>query len=295
MRNTEAVDANVSKNYIQAQNISRLEKEGMSYGQLGNWLTAFVLFIASFLSAPKIGLAEENYFQIINGSIRAVNQDFVQDRGYAIYVSYDGKRFLMDTGIKEKNFARNLKAAEILLDDLDFVFLSHAHRDHIGGAFHIRRERPSLPVYIPPGGGFIAPEFIEVHDHLSISPNIILVHTHDDNGSGNIKDELSLLIKTSKGPYLFTSNSHTDFFVKLAKAKQLAAQDIFFHSGHTARRVSSEKTIMDNAKKMKNLNVRQASPSHSDPRHDKIFEEVFGANYVEATLGKKVPLDPVSE
>jgi metal-dependent hydrolase (beta-lactamase superfamily II) len=288
---------NATRFYIQLlKAITAITAVNIFSGFLRVWrlASAPAVFLFVFLCEAGTGWADENYFQVINDLIPAVSEEYVIDNGYAVYVSYDGKKILMDTGVKEKNFVRNLKAAGILLDNLDYVLLSHRHSDHISGAFHIRRERSSLPVYIPPGGGFVAPEFIVVDDHLSISPNIIVMHNHDDAGSSGIKDELSLIIKTNKGPYLFTSNSHTNFFAKLAKAKRLAGQDVYFHSGHTATKSSSKKEIVANAEKMKALNVRRVSPSHSDKRHDKIFEEVFGANYVKATLGKKVPLEPAS-
>ena len=69
---------------------------------------------------------------------------------------------------------------------------------------------------------------------------------------------------------------------------------MFIHSGHTAERSSSSKAIVANAEKMKALNVERVNPSHSDKRHNKIFEEVFGANYEEAILGKKIPLEPAT-
>lgn len=292
---TLGIGYEIAKRFNEGEEVSSvLKQRGKSKGFLKVWCTARMplMFLTAFLCQTGTGWADENYFQIINDLIPAVSEEYVLDNGYAVYISYEGKKILLDTGVKEKNFVRNLKAAGISLEDLDLVLLSHRHSDHVSGAFHIRRERPSLPVYIPPGGGFVAPEFIVVDDHLSISPNIIVMHNHDNAGTSRIKDELSLLIETSKGPYLFTSNSHTDFFAKLAKAKRLTGQDVYFHSGHTAERSSSAKVIVANAERMKALNVERVSPSHSDKRHNKIFEEIFGADYVEALLGKKVPLPP---
>ncbi len=272
------------------------KQEGKSEGLLGICRAFFVSKVLLFLclSTPGAGWAQENYFQIINDTSTLVNPDFALDRGYAVYVSYEGKKFLMDTGISETSLVRNLKAAGVSLDTLDFVFLSHRHPDHIAGLAYIRSERPSLPIYIPPGGGFERfnpdEQLIAINDYLKVSSNIFLIHTHNESW-----DELALLILTKKGPYLFTTNSHTDFFAKLEKAKRLAGQDIFFHSGHTARRITSAETITANARKLKALNVRQVSPSHSTPSHDRIFEEVFGANYVAARLGQKVPLEPASK
>ncbi len=257
-----------------------------------------IVSIFVFLNAPRNGWADENFYQIINGSGPSVNQDFRLDLGYAVYVSYEGKKFLFDTGISENSLVRNLNAAGVPLENLDFVLLSHQHDDHTGSLPYIRKERPSLRIYIASGGGFKyrKPEgLIEVDDHLKISSNIFLIHTYDESGSRGITDELSLLVVTKKGPYLFTTNSHTDFFLKLEKAKHLAGMDVFFHSGHTARKRSSKELITANAKRLKALNVKRVSPSHSRSSHNKIFEEIFGANYVAAIVGQKVPLEPVSK
>ena len=278
------------------QTPSLKKQKGKSEGFLGICRAFFVSKVLLFLclSTPGAGWAQENFFQIINGSITKVSPEFTRDSGYAVYVSYEDKRFLLDTGISKTSFVNNLKAAGVSLDTLDFVLLSHRHPDHTGGLAYIRSKRPSLRIYIPPGRGFerFNPDgqLIAVNDYLKVSSNIFLIHTH--RGSW---DELALLIITKKGPYLFTTNSHTDFFARLEKAKRLAGQDIFFHSGHTARRITSAETIAANARKLKALNVRQVSPSHSTPSHDRIFEEAFGANYVAARLGQKVPLEPASK
>ncbi len=253
---------------------------------------SLTIFISLFLTRSV--WAQENFYQIINGSLDAVEDDFKRDRGYSVFVSYDDQKFLFDVGEKKKSFLGNLKAAGIALDEVDFVMLSHRHSDHTRGWSFLRKAQPSLPIYVPPGAGFshIA-ESKEVDGHLKITPNIFIIHTHDEMGSLEVTDELSLLIKTKKGPYLFTTNSHTDFITKLEKAKSILGEGVFFHSGHTARRVTPDSEILATAKKMKNLNVKQISPSHSSPNHDKIFERVFGAGYVPAILGKKVPLEPV--
>lgn len=291
------MDTKLSTGCNFTQTPSLKKQEVKSEGSPGIWrvVCASIILLFICLSAPGVGsAAEENFFQIINGSITSVNQDFTQDYGYAVYVSYEGKKFLMDTGTGKAILVKNMKAAGILLENLDFVFLSHAHPDHTGGLAYIRRKLPSLRIYIPPGSGFERfnpdEQLIAVNDYLKVSSNIFLIHTH--RGSW---DELALLIITKKGPYLFTTNSHTNFFATLEKAKRLAGQDIFFHSGHTATRRALAETIAANARKLKALNVRQVSPSHSHPSHDRIFEEVFGANYVAARLGQKVPLEPASK
>jgi len=255
---------------------------------------AFALILLIFLYVPKTGWAEENYFQIINGTVEAVDDTFVRDRGYAVFFNFEGKKFLLDTGDNESSFIGNLKTAGINTDELDYVLLSHRHKDHTSGWIYLRKQRPQLDIYIPSGAVFSLPtiKFNEVSGYLKMTPNVYLIHTHDESGSIRIKDELSLLIRTKEGPYLFTTNSHTDFFMKLEKAREIMGESVFFHSGHTARKVTYNSKILETAKKMKDLHVKKVSPSHSKYSHDKIFERVFGTGYVPAILGKKVPLEP---
>lgn len=256
-----------------------------------------ILFVGLFIIgvAPKIGWADENFFQIINDMTNPVSSDFTPDSGYAVYVSYEGKKFLMDTGVGEASLIHNLKAAGITLDDLDFVFLSHRHFDHVGGLGYVRSKRPTLPIYIPPGRGFVNPAGLkEVKDHLMVSPNIYLIRTHNDGGFAGIADELSLLIKTKKGPYLLTACTHTGFFKILEEAKRVAGENIFFHTGGTQLNGASRSKIETHVGKLKTLNVTQISPSHcsSADRVQKSFKMVFGTNYLASRLGQKVPLEP---
>lgn len=252
-----------------------------------------LLVLVILFGAFEAARADENYYQIINDSWEAVDENFVTDRGYSVYFNYDGQRFLFDVGLKKKSFLGNMEAAGIDLDKLDFVVLSHRHSDHIRGWSFLRKAQPTLPIYVAAGGGFThIPDTIEISDYTKIGTNIFIMHTHDDEGTTELTDELSLVIRTDSGPYLFTSNSHTDFFAKVDKSKHLTGQDVFFHSGATAQRFIPDEKISANAQKMKALNIKMVSPSHSSPRHNKVFEEVFGTGYVPAVVGKKVVLEP---
>ena len=257
-------------------------------------LPSLILLTLLILFGPlEAARADENYYQIINDSWAAVDESFVTDRGYSVYFNYDGQRFLFDVGHKKKSFLGNMEAAGIGLDELDFVVLSHRHPDHTRGWSFLRKAQANLPIYVAAGGGFThIPEVIEISDYTKIGTSIFIMHTHDDEGTTELTDELSLVIRTNSGPYLVTSNSHTDFFAKVDKSKHLTGQDVFFHSGATAQRFIPDEKISANAQKMKALNIKMVSPSHSSPRHNKVFEEVFGPGYVPAVVGKKVVLEP---
>ena len=280
----------------------------------GNGTTFRVRWVASvfttclliFLIVPRVGWAEENFFQVIVDNTIPVSPDFIKDTGYAVYIRYEGKKFLMDTGSRGSvigdepcpDLTNNMKAAAILLDDLDFVFVTHVHSDHTKGLGCIRRERPLLPIYIPPGAGIAnfagGEEFIEVDNHLRVSSNIFIIQTHNDAGTAGVTDELSLLIITQKGPYVFTANSHTGIATILEAAERVAGENIFFLSGGARRRVATKESIRAAAEEITNLGVIQVSPSHSGANEQEIFKEIFGTNYIISRLGQKVPLEPAS-
>lgn len=62
--------------------------------------------------------------------------------GLSVYIEFEGKRYLLDTGASRK-FAQNATAMGIDLSKVDFAFLSHAHYDHANGLaefFHINEK-----------------------------------------------------------------------------------------------------------------------------------------------------------
>ncbi|MBQ5583823.1 MAG: MBL fold metallo-hydrolase, partial [Ruminiclostridium sp.] len=60
------------------------------------------------------------------------NPDLTPEWGLAIYIEFEGKKYLLDTGAGPL-FAENAEKLGIDLADVDFGILSHAHYDHADG------------------------------------------------------------------------------------------------------------------------------------------------------------------
>jgi len=75
--------------------------------------------------------------------------DFESAWGLSLYVEAYKHSFLFDTGPDPGVFRRNLEKTDIDLRSIDFVVISHCHKDHTGGLEYIAERRPGLQIYIP--------------------------------------------------------------------------------------------------------------------------------------------------
>lgn len=69
-----------------------------------------------------------------------VTNSGIGEWGYAALVEVDGKKILFDTGGRPNTVLENAEKLGIDLSDVEDVFLSHNHWDHIGGLLSLRKE-----------------------------------------------------------------------------------------------------------------------------------------------------------
>ena len=70
--------------------------------------------------------------------------------GLSVYVEYDGRRYLLDTGASHL-FAKNAKVMGIELSQVDIGILSHAHYDHANGMAKFFALNKTAPFYLRKG------------------------------------------------------------------------------------------------------------------------------------------------
>lgn len=63
---------------------------------------------------------------------RTLDDSLQSEHGLCVYVETPSYKCLLDTGASD-NFIRNANQLNIGLSDVDYVFISHGHADHIGG------------------------------------------------------------------------------------------------------------------------------------------------------------------
>ena len=72
--------------------------------------------------------------------------------GNAIYVEADGSKILIDNGLSYRQLESRAAAADISLEGLKAIFITHEHADHVNGIGVLTR-KVNVPVYMTPGTG----------------------------------------------------------------------------------------------------------------------------------------------
>src|SRR5262249_2365997 len=81
----------------------------------------------------------------------------ILDWGFSALIHYNGKTILFDTGNNAENFAHNVKALGVDLNQVDIAVLSHRHVDHISGFDYMLKVKPSVKAYLPADPALGAP------------------------------------------------------------------------------------------------------------------------------------------
>ena len=157
--------------------------------------------------------------------------------GLSVYVEFEGKRYLLDTGASHL-FAKNAGVMGVDLSKIDMGVLSHAHFDHSDGMARFFALNKTAPFYLCKGAGencyhahkllgrFTYHEYIGIHkgflkrfaDRIrfaegdaQIAPNVYLV-PHKTPGLESIGERAHLSVKEN-GKYRYDSFDHEQSLV----------------------------------------------------------------------------------
>ncbi len=212
--------------------------------------------------------------------------------GFSCLIEGKDKNILFDTGSNPFLLLRNIKRLKVNLKDIDIVFLSHMHWDHIGGLYAIIEKNPGARVFLLESFSKKFKENIEqfgvkifgIKEPLKICKNVF-----STGELGTSIKEQSLIIKTEKGLLIITGCAHPGVLRILKHVKNIFNNDIFLLFGgfHLENQSDVEKIIAY----IKKSGVRYIAPCHCTGKlATELFEKEYGTNYIKTGVGKLIEL-----
>lgn len=135
----------------------------------------------------------------------AYNPELREDWGFSAMIETHDKNILFDTGANGAILLSNMQKLKISPEEINTVFISHAHWDHTGGLKDFLKENNNVDLWLPPSfhfGGNVR----KIHDQevpATISKGIYT--------TGELEGiEQSLCVETSKGVVVIVGCAHPD-------------------------------------------------------------------------------------
>lgn len=215
--------------------------------------------------------------------------------GFSCLIEGLEKIILFDTGsdtrVDGNILLSNMEKLGIEPKNIDIIFLSHEHYDHIGGLDVLLTKNPDSTIYFPVS---FSSGFKEKYSAkgITISESTeVCKDTHSTGEFGTWMKEQSLVLKTTKGLVVITGCAHPGIVKTIEKVKELFKEEINLVMGgfHLAGWSDSElKEVINN---FKGLGVKRAAPSHcSGERTIELFKQEYGENFVKLGVGRKLAI-----
>jgi 7,8-dihydropterin-6-yl-methyl-4-(beta-D-ribofuranosyl)aminobenzene 5'-phosphate synthase len=215
--------------------------------------------------------------------------------GFSYLVRGLEKSILFDTGGDGYTLLGNMRQLGVEPAEIDIVVLSHFHGDHTGGLGGFLEKNPRVVVYLPgsfPGDFKKAVTSLGARVEEVFEAKELYAGVYTTGELGDAIREQTLALKTAEGLVVITGCAHPGIVKIVRKAREITGEEMVylvaggFHlGGEPPSRIESI------AKELRLLSVHKVAPCHcSGDGTRSQFRQVFGADYVESGVGKKVRL-----
>ncbi|RLC47869.1 MAG: MBL fold metallo-hydrolase [Candidatus Cloacimonadota bacterium] len=199
---------------------------------------------------------------------------------------------LFDTGANGQILLDNMQKLNINAQDIDKVFLSHRHWDHIGGLSRFLDVNHNVEVYclksfpkeikrtITKSGA----KLVEIEKSQEIYTDFFTT-----GSMGTSITEQSLAIKTDKGFILITGCAHPGILNIVKKAAEITKIEPLLVMGGFHLLGCDNRELLLIADKLQEMKVQYVAPSHcSGTECRALFRQRWADKYIELGLGQKI-------
>jgi len=227
---------------------------------------------------------------------KSMQKNLQTDWGFSCLVEFDKTKLLFDTGDNGSILLSNMNKLDIEPKNINTVFLSHFHHDHIGGLQEFLKKNSKVKIFYPQSFPLEIIDMIKnsgampvpVSDFVEIFQEVFSLGEID----GKIPEQ-SLALHSSKGIVVITGCAHPGIIKILEKAKNKFPNELIYLAlgGFHLHRLNEDE-INDIIQKIFDMGILTIAPAHcSGDIARKMFKEVFDKNYIEIGAGKIITID----
>jgi len=192
--------------------------------------------------------------------------------GFSALIEINEKKILFDTGDNGNILLSNMKKLHIDPADIDEVFISHNHYDHIGGLSSFLSQNNDVTLYIPPSvrGIHNVKKRVYVDEPTELHENIY--------STGELAHiEQSLILKSVKGLVIIVGCSHPGVGLILETARQFGEPYAIIGGFHAFKKY----TLLEP--------LTLVCPTHCT-KHIKEIKKRYPEKYIEGGAGKVIEI-----
>jgi len=237
---------------------------------------------------------------------KSVSDSIMTDNGFSCLIESGGNTCLFDAGRIPEKLIINMDRLKADYSNIDLIFITHIHVDHMGGLQELLARGNKPVLYIPysypqligePPSDRADSDWLTLLDQYK--PMVSeLIRKKEPVAVGNIgystgmiEDitcEQSLIIPTSKGLVIITGCAHPGIVKIVKQAKSLIKQDVYLVLGGFHLASTDPVEVNNIAQELRKL-TKLIGPCHcTGEKAMKIFHNVFKEDYIDIKAGVKI-------
>jgi 7,8-dihydropterin-6-yl-methyl-4-(beta-D-ribofuranosyl)aminobenzene 5'-phosphate synthase len=209
--------------------------------------------------------------------------------GFACLIETPNNTILFDTGSNGRVLLKNIKSRELSISNIDTIFISHSHWDHIGGIDSILELNKNINIFLTSSlSKNLIRDLKTLCNKVEIigeNPIEILPNIYSTGAMSNEKEQ-ALIIDTNKGLIIIAGCSHSGIDNIAIRAKEFLNKKIFLLLGGFHLYKKSEKEIIKVINTIEKVDTQFIAPSHcTGDRAIELFQNRFKENYINSGMG----------
>lgn len=217
--------------------------------------------------------------------------------GFSLFLSTGDVNILFDVGADLKILERNLKQLNISPSELDGVFLSHPHCDHVGGLSAVLKKNSDLPVFLTRSFPGSLKDKVEDYgsDAVIISGSREIFEGVWSTGEltgfhgGRELPEQALVMSSSRGPVIVSGCAHPGITKIVRHSIDITGKPPYLVLGgfHLGDKKTTE--VQDVLDELRAESVNKLAPTHcTGEKAIRIISKEYGEDFVEFGAGTEI-------